>query len=341
MNNFFSKVKYFVLLFCVAGIFLSCNASNIKDLIDVADGVPRKSIDTSILGINSFVNDSRFGSIRDQFLEVRDTLRLKFVRVLFAWDDNVQPTPQSSPNFSFYDSIVQNAPSGLELLVVVTGVPRWMFDPANWVNGNPRETFVKLWVKKVVERYGSSGKIVGFEVWNEPNQINDYNITLDVVNNPANFVELLSMAYTTIKAEAPSKLVLNGATTSINQNFPNNLNYNKRMVESGVLNFVDKYAIHYYGRQFENVVRTDGVEDFLLSLGKGVWVTESGIQGVNNQLAYGEQVWPFLREKISNIERIYIYQHTEATDPQTTFGLRNLSADFPVSDLYIFLRDRA
>src|SRR5690606_6259339 len=152
----------------------------------------------------------------------------------------------------------------------------------------------------------------GFQIWNEPNMAaNPENTTLDVVQNPANYVEMLARAHNVVENLAPGKLVLNAATTSINQNFPHSLDYNKGMREAGAQSFLDVWAIHYYGEQFERVIQPDGVREFLRGIGGRVWVTESGRQGVTAQLAYGETAWPFLLEKIPNIERIYIYQFTE------------------------------
>jgi len=84
---------------------VSCN-SGVKDLIDVADGVPRKPIDTGKLGVNAFANDSRFGSASRQFAEVRNTLRLGYVRILLDWNNGIQSSKGATPNFSFYDSII-------------------------------------------------------------------------------------------------------------------------------------------------------------------------------------------------------------------------------------------
>ncbi|RMD85122.1 MAG: hypothetical protein D6808_05865 [Candidatus Dadabacteria bacterium] len=325
---------------------IGCSKSGISDLVDVVDGVPRKDIDTSRLGINSFLNDSRFGTIEEQLSEVKDTLRLKYIRVLFQWDDKVQASKSASPNFSFYDAILSAVPDGIDVLVLLSGVPSWMYNPANFIDGNGRKTFVELWVKKVVERYKSNSKIIGFQIWNEPNDAtNNDNIALGIADGSEpsgaeNYVELLALAYSAIKDAAPGKLVIGAATKTITQNYPHNLNYNKDMVSAGALNFMDIYAIHYYGKQFENFVRDGGPKDFLNGLNKTIWVTETGKQGVNEQLAYGETVWPYLRDNLAGLDRIYVFQHTDARGPDVGFGLRNLDPVFPVSDLYVFLRDR-
>jgi hypothetical protein len=193
-----------------------------------------------------------------------------------------------------------------------------------------------------VNRYASNGRITAFQVWNEPNTtLFPENITMGLNDSPENYVELLARSFSVIRDRAPEKLVVSAATTSINQNFPGTIDYNRGMRDAGLQNFADIYAIHYYGEQFENVVRSGGVRDYLRGLGMRIWITESGAQGVNSQLPHAERAWPYLREQIPEIERIFQYQFTEATPSDVTYGLRNLDPNFPVSDLYIHLRERA
>jgi endo-1,4-beta-mannosidase len=311
-----------------------------RDAIDLADGVPRKDIDRQKLGVNAFFNERGYGSISAQYAEVSQTLGIKHLRVLAAWNDAVQGDPSGAPNLSFYDAIVQAAPSDVDLLVILTDVPRWMGNPATWIDGNPRTTFVKRWVEPVVARYAANPRVVGFQIWNEPNAPGRFdNSVLELDTNAVNYLELLAQSYSVIKRIAPGKLVVNAATTAINQNYPDTLNYNRTLRDNGLLNFVDVFAIHYYGRQYENVLRSGGVKDFLSSMGNRIWVTESGAQGATRQLKYVEQTWPFLSDRISAIERFYYYQMYETGDPATSYGLRNGSSDQPVSDFYVWLRD--
>lgn len=302
---------------------------------------PRKQIDTSIMGVNAFANDSRFGTIGDQFQEVKNTLRLKYVRVLFAWDDNVQPSPSAAPNFSFYDDIASNLPRGTQAIVVLTGVPSWMNNSQNWVGASPRTTFVKKWVRKVAARYYRNSAIKAYQIWNEPNDSgNAHNELMGIQDSPANYVEMLKQSRKVIRKQKRIKSVVNAATTAINQGYPRALDYNNEMLAAGAENFVDAWAIHYYGSQYENVLRPGGVEDSLTSVTKPIWVTESGAKGINSQLEYVERTWPFLKARIPGIARFYLYQFTDATDAEETYGLKNLTEGFSISDLYIYLRDR-
>lgn len=316
----------------------ACGGSK-DDIEDLIDGVDRKPIDTSRMGLNAFGNQAFAGSLCAQYSEILNTLRLSKIRVLFNWDSNVQPTPGSSLNFSFYDDILSCIPAGIDVLVILTNVPSWMQNSANWIGGNPRRTFVEKWVKPAVNRYAGNGKIIAFQIWNEPNNVNfSENTTLDVLQSPENYVELIAMASNAINDINGNILVTNGATTSIAQNFPDSLNYNRALRDAGMFDMVDIYSIHYYGQSFERLVLE--VKDFLNSVPRPIWVTESGRMGVDNQLKYVEETWPFLREKVPNIDRIYYYRFAENTPSASTFGLKNPDGAAPVSDLYVYLRDR-
>lgn len=324
---------------------IGCDSDSVEDTIDAIDSSindpERRTIDTSRMGVNAFANDSRFGSIAAQYREVQDVLRLRYVRILFAWSDQVQPAPSEAPNFSFYDDIVAALPEGVEALVVLTNVPAWMSDSTNWINDNPRTTFVERWVRPVVNRYRNNPRITAFQIWNEPNTtIFPENEVLSVTNSPDNYLELLAGAYSVIRDRAPGKAVVMAATTAINQNFPSTINYNKALRDGGAEQFADVWAIHYYGKQYEQVVRSDGIANFLNELERPIWMTESGAEGVDKQLEYVEKTWPFLRERISGIDRIFYYQFTSSRPANETYGLRTLDQNQPVSNLYTWLRDR-
>jgi len=302
--------------------------------------LPTKPLNTALLGISAFVNDQRFGSISAQFREVNKTLKLKHVRVLFAWNDAVQSSATSQPNFSFYDNIAKAIPRGTSAVVVLTGIPSWMKNSSNWTDGDPRKTFVEKWVKVVVARYSRNRQIKSWQIWNEPNMLsNPDNVTLDIATSPENYVDMLSMAAAASRSVNSKKLIVSAATTAINQGYPETLDYNKGLVTAGIENIVDIFAIHMYGTHLETILFL-GVGDFINDITKPIWVTESGEKGVNNQRKYAQQFWPYLFKQFPAIKRLYIYQFTEATPAKSTYGLRNLTKGFFVSDLYIYLRDK-
>lgn len=304
--------------------------------------IPRKTLDTTKLGVNAFANEPRFGGVAEQLNEVKNTIRLRHIRVLFQWNDQVQRRADSTPDFSFYDDIVESIPRGLKALAVLTGLPSWMSNSNNWIEGDPRKTFVDLWVKRVVRRYARKRRVVAFQIWNEPNRNSDEENQLLALNSdPVNYVELVALANNAIREISATKKIVSAATTAINQDYPETIEYNQALKDAGLESFVDVWGAHYYGTSYENVIRPGGVGDFLNSLGKPIWITEVGIKGINRQLAYMERTLPFLFEWVPGIKRAYIYQFTEDTPAESTYGLKNLTPGFSVSDLYIHLRDRA
>src|SRR5262249_11399576 len=147
----------------------------------------REDIDRSKLGVNNFfLNSEQFGSIPDQYSDITQTLKIRFVRILIAWTDGVQGSPGVSLNLGFADAILDNIPAGTDVLVVLSHTPNWMSDSSNWIDGDPRKTFVEKFVRPVVSRYAGHRGIVGWEVFNEPDLLtvpSDSSLGLDDPDN--------------------------------------------------------------------------------------------------------------------------------------------------------------
>jgi hypothetical protein len=333
-----SRWFLFALLFLTSFSFSACDSG---DLLDLAFDPPsRKPIDTSKVAVNNFFVNPEFGSIAEQFGEIRDTLKIRRVRILLAWTDGVQASPGDELNYSFYDSIISQIPPGVGVVAVLAHTPSWMSNSANWSSSsNPRLTFVDRWVRPTVQRYAGVSGIEAWEVWNEPDAVTVPSDGALNLTDPANYAEMMAYAYNIIKDSDPSSLAIMAASQSIQQNFPTNLNYNKQLKDLGLENVTDVWNVHYYGTRFESVVTSNGVADFLNGVSKPIWVTESGQQGPNEQLAYVETAWPFLTDKIPGIQRFYYYQFGGTEPADVNYGLRTTDPAFPVSDLYIYLRD--
>ncbi len=328
-----------IVLVVLLTLLMSCSSETdeLLDLADLAlDQPQRQPIDTARLGVNAFFNIPELGSTVSQFIEVRDTLGLGSVRVLFAWTTPAQPSPGSAIDYGFLDEIIASIPPGVDVLITIAHTPDWMTDSANWINGDAIGTWVERWLRPTVARYAGNPSVVGWQIFNEPDHLlvpSDVSLGL---TDPARYVELLTRSAEVVRSLDPGKLVVLAATRSIQQDGGNNLDYNKNMREFGAEELVDIWAIHYYGEQFERVVQRGGVAEFLNGLSKPIWITESGEMGLDNQLQFAETVWPFLRSEIGGIDRIYYYRFGDRDSPETTFALRNTSG---VSNLYIRLRD--
>ena len=325
------------LLLFVSLVLASCKDAG--ELLDLAKNPPkRERIDAARMGLNNFFVDENFGSIEEQYREIRDELGIKHIRILLAWTDAVQPSPSAEANYSFFDKIIRSAPEGVDLLVVLAHCPSWMRDSSNWIGNNPRRTWIERWLRPTVMRYRAdselSGPIVGWEVWNEPNLSRLTQDTVLGLDQVANYVELLNYAHRDIRRLDPGRLIVLAASESINQRFPENLNYNKELRRYGAEKLVDVWNIHYYSTNFESLVASGGVADFLNDLPIPVWITESGERGPTNQLSYVETAWPFLRKEAPGIDRIYYYEFSSSDALDENYGLKNNSPDYPTSDLY-------
>lgn len=301
--------------------------------------LPERDVNRAFTGINAFVNEPKFGSVRDQLYEVRNSLGIKYVRVLFAWTDQIQPTPESPINFSFYDDIARSMPQGTEALVVLASVPSWMKNPANWRRGDPRATFIERWVTPVMKRYKRHSRLKAFQIWNEPNMVaNQDNETLGVLE-PQNYLKLLQGAYRQGKRINRRAKIVSAATTAINQNYPKTISYARALRDGGLHRFCDVIALHYYGSHLENVLRPGGAGEYIESLKKPVWVTESGEKGIYKQREYVRRYWSWLEREFPQIRRMYYYQFTDTAPLSETYGLKVLNPGVVVSDLYLYFRD--
>lgn len=206
MNYTPSAFRFSTLLAALVFICLSvvgCDSST-KDLIDLATNPPeRKQIDTSRMGVNSFFSQSGFGTVSYQYEDIQQVLRLKHVRVLLAWTDNVQASPSASVDFSFFDSIINSAPTGVDLVVVVAHTPTWMTDPANWDNANPRQTWVNRWLEPVVRRYRNHPSISAWEIFNEPDVVSVSSDAVLNLSDPDSYFDLLQRASIVVRALDP------------------------------------------------------------------------------------------------------------------------------------------
>ena len=332
------KLTYFFVVLLSFSMW-GCSSSDLEKLIESVDTPDRKPLTKSTIGVNNFFVNSEFGDIDAQYSDIKGTLGVNYVRVLFAWTNDVQPSPDEAAFVGFYDEIINNAPAGVDLLIVVAHTPSWMTDSANWVNGNPRKTFVERWLKPLVKRYAGNPRVIGWEIWNEPNLTVVDSDTALGLDQAENYYELLTLGASAVRANDPGKKVVMAATESINQKYPNNLTYNKKLSQLGAASVTDIWNIHYYSDNYENVTVSGGIGDFLNGVGIPVWVTESGKKQPIGQLEYTERTWPFLKEEVSSIERFYYYEYCSSAALTENYGLRTADSTNPISDLYAWLRD--
>lgn len=310
--------------------FPSCGlfdqAEELGDIVFSGGGkIPRDSLGV----VNEFVDNPK-GDPPAQGNDIRSTINVRHVRTTFFFDETFLAAEDSSPDFSRFDVIVASIPADADLLPILAYAPRWLANRGDW-----KQVFIDRYVIPVLDRFGDDGRIVGWEIWNEPDGFcNGRTAPPGVLDcSPEDYVDLVRRVAPEIRKRSKA-LVVGAATTSINQSFPDHLDFNREMVADGLLALIDVYNFHWFGRQLEKLAF--GIKDFLDGTGKRVWCTESGDQGVTNQLEHAKDVFPVLKDQVKRLERIYIFTYFDGVGPADTFGL--VAADGTESDLYQFLR---
>lgn len=289
--------------------------------------IPREELGV----VNEFVPNP-IGDAAAQGMDIRTTLNLRHVRTTFFFDDGFLASEGAQPNFARFDAIVNAIPEGVDLLPILAYAPQWLANRPDW-----KAVFIERYVTPVLDRYGRDPRIGGWEIWNEPDGFCNGNVAPPGVLDCSaeDYVDLVARVAPVVRARSNAPIV-GAATTSINQSFPDNLDFNRDMVRAGLLELIDVYNFHWFSVQLENLAL--GVSDFLNGTAKQVWCTESGRQGVTRQLDYAEEVFPVLEDHVERLDRIYIFTYFEGDVPASdTFGL--VASDGTLSDLYVFLRD--
>lgn len=290
------------------------------------------TIDRSKIGLNAFYNDPRQGSLDFQSKEISKNLGIKTVRILFHWDEFNNKAEHENINWGFIDGILNSFHDDMKALIVVEGLPRWLKE----YPGDKHEAFVNMF-RKMCHKYKSDNRVLGYQIWNEPNmEAHEDNVVMGFVKSPLKYLRLLGSCYESSKTINPNKKILNAATTSISQNYPETLNYNRILIKNRVCDVVDIFAVHWYGNKLEKLHRPNGIIETLNGVNKPIWMTESGKSGQKGQKEYVKTVWPYLFKKIPNLQIIFYYIYYECENSPINFGLKYINSKnkLILSDLF-------
>lgn len=188
--------------------------------------------------------------------QVAYQLKFNWVKQQVRWDHF--STAPGQMDWSGYDVVVAFANErGLKVLLSVVGAPKWS---RTYFDANPEAappddlTLFTNFLGEMVDRY--KGKIHAVEVWNEQNLDREWDTAEGV--KAAAYVEMLRLAYQTIKARDPNIIVISGALspTGSSATDPANPNrviymddflYFQQMIDAGFLNYADCVGAHHNG----------------------------------------------------------------------------------------------
>ncbi len=203
--------------------------------------------------------------------QVAYQLKMTWVKQQVRWD-HFSPA-EGQMDWSGYDAMVEAASErGLKVMFSVVGAPNWS---RTYFDSNPQaappDDLAKFaaFLGELVDRY--KGKIHAIEVWNEQNLDREWD-TAEGVKASA-YVEMLRLAYQTIKARDPNIVVISGAlsptgssaTDPANPNrviYMDDFQYFQEMVNAGFLQHADCVGAHHNGINMPpNVAWDEGYND--------------------------------------------------------------------------------
>jgi VCBS repeat-containing protein len=234
-------------------------------------------------------------------LDALQSVGVDTIRIVVPWA-SVEPIIPGWYDWSAVDRVVNSAAArDIKVLAVLNSTPLWAA-VANTLPlaGMPKDNamFAKF-AKAVATRY--KGKIVSYEIWNEPNGIQFW----QPGPNAAQYTELLKAAYPAIKAADPSAVVVAGAVgaaVDFGGLAVNPVRFVSEMYQAGAAGYFDALSFHpyLYNNAFSKGTAFDAplnqakrIYDLMVANGDGnkkIWATEYGqpssVVSEDNQAAY-------------------------------------------------------
>lgn len=188
--------------------------------------------------------------------QIATQLHFTWVKQQVRWAD-FSPA-QGQMDWSGYDAVVNAANAqGLKVMFSVVNAPQWS---RTYFDDNPQAAppddlaLFAQFLGELVDRY--QGRIGAIEVWNEQNLDREWDTAEGV--SAERYVEMLRLAYQTIKSRDPNIIVISGAlsptgSSAVDPNNPNrviymdDLEYFQRMVNAGFLGYADCVGAHHNG----------------------------------------------------------------------------------------------
>jgi uncharacterized protein YraI len=208
--------------------------------VAVASAPPPSGAGFFALGIQAHLWQGDKGAVAAQIKEIRFAWVKSQVRWEFVED---QP---GNVNWSEPDQIIEvMSANGIQVLFSVFTAPQWARPDKPGTGGPPNDfNLYADFVGKMAQRY--CGRLGAIEVWNEQNLLREWEgFPLDA----GLYMDLLRRAYTAIKANCPSIIVVSGAPTPTGSSpvAVDDVDYLRGMYANGLARYSDAIGVHPSG----------------------------------------------------------------------------------------------
>ncbi|MBN1891018.1 MAG: cellulase family glycosylhydrolase [Thermoflexales bacterium] len=172
-----------------------------------------------------------------------------WVKQQLRWGDFGHGPSAEEMDWSGFDPIINAcAQYKIKVMLSIVTAPGWS-RAMGTTHGPPDDlNQYAAFLGHVVDRY--KGKIHAIEIWNEQNLDREWATNPQQLSAPR-YVEMLKLAYQTIKAHDPNIIVISGALSPTGWDdgvqATDDFRYLEQMVAAGFLNYADCVGIHHNG----------------------------------------------------------------------------------------------
>lgn len=191
-------------------------------------------------GIEVFITPD---NLNQTIAQVSD-LGITWVKVEINW--RIYEPTQGQINFAALDALVDGFEAqGVELLLTVTAAPDWARSSENEDGPPDNVADYATFVGALAERY--AGRVTAYEIWTEPNLRREWNSEAHPIGAEG-YLELLTAAYSAIKAADPAAIVVSAglAPTGFNDriNAVNDRVFLSELYDNGLAAVSDAVGAH-------------------------------------------------------------------------------------------------
>ena len=210
----------------------------------------------------------------DQFLEIADRHGIRPLVVFFdgVWDPDPQSGPQRRPRTGVHNS-------------------GWVQSPGRVVLADPKkQDALKPYVTDVVKRYGDDDRVLGWDLFNEPDNPNTNSYgPLELKNKDEAAARLVRLSFDWARAAGPKQPLTVGVWRLENWDKPEQLN----QVHRAAVELSDVISFHDYGKPDVTQRRIDELKTY----GRPLLCTEFMARG--NGSTFEEALPLFKKERVA------------------------------------------
>jgi len=205
----------------------------------------------------------------DQVLEIADNHKIGMIPVLFdgVWNTHPELGPQPEPTPNLHNSVWVQSPGAAIL-----------HDPEQWITLRP-------YVTKVLERFGQDSRVLAWDLFNEPDQMDRTTIEAGTRDQKIeNAAGLLTEVFDWARSIQPSQPLTAGIWE-----YDSNLVPVMNSVSSIALEQSDIISFHHYGPENDLATIINGLKQYQRPLICTEWLARSEGSTVDNLQIFSDQ----------------------------------------------------